>query len=71
MEAISVLLGHVVAAKTNDMAALMIPMAFQKTGSPLIQKQRRLPSKSVDEQIVLHSVAILPSHSGRGHWEEY
>ena len=64
--AISVLLGHVVAAKTNDMAASDDSMGVPEDWESPHPKATKIGHQEAGRTIVLHSVAILPAFQGRG-----
>ncbi|KAA8573947.1 hypothetical protein MFRU_001g01960 [Monilinia fructicola] len=64
--AISVLIGHVVAAKTHDLtasdASMGVPDGWEATKPP----RTSLGHQEDGRTIVIHSVAILPAFQGRG-----
>ncbi|APA06177.1 hypothetical protein sscle_01g009470 [Sclerotinia sclerotiorum 1980 UF-70] len=64
--AISVLMGHVIAAKTHDLtasdASMGVPEGWEATKPP----RTNLGHQEDGRTIVLHSVAILPAFQGRG-----
>ena len=64
--AISVLLGHVVAAKTNDPVASDQSMGVPEDWNSPRPKPSSLGHQEAGRTIVVHSVAILPSFQGRG-----
>lgn len=64
--AISVLLGHVVAAKTNDPVASDESMGVPEDWDSPHPKPSNLGHQEAGRTIVVHSVAILPAFQGRG-----
>ncbi|PMD47302.1 polyamine acetyltransferase [Hyaloscypha variabilis F] len=64
--AISVLLGHVVAAKTNDLVASDQSMGVPEDWDSPHPKPSNLGHQEAGRTIVVHSVAILPAFQGRG-----
>ena len=64
--AIGVLVGHVVAAKTNDLTASDASMDYPKDWDSPDPKPSKLGHQEAGRTIVLHSVAILPQFQGRG-----
>ena len=64
--AISVLLGHVVAAKTNDPVASDESMGVPEDWDSPHPKASNLGHQEAGRTIVVHSVAILPAFQGRG-----
>jgi len=64
--AISVLIGHVVAAKTNDLAATDASMDYPRDWDSPNPNPSKLGHQEAGRTIVLHSVAILPQFQGRG-----
>lgn len=64
--AISVLIGHVIAAKTHDLtasdASMGVPEGWEATEPP----RTNLGHQEDGRTIVVHSVAILPAFQGRG-----
>jgi len=64
--AVSVLLGHVVAAKTNDPVASDNSMGVPEDWDSAHPKLSNLGHQEAGRTIVLHSVAILPAFQGRG-----
>ena len=64
--AISVLLGHVVAAKTNDPVASDESMGVPEDCDSPHPKASNLGHQEAGRTIVVHSVAILPAFQGRG-----
>lgn len=64
--AISVLLGHVVAAKTNAMTGTDESMDFPKDWDSEHPEPSTLGHQEAGRTIVLHSVAVLPGFQGRG-----
>ena len=64
--AVSVLLGHVVATKTNDNVASDNSMGVPEDWDSPHQKPSKLGHQEAGRTIVVHSVAILPSFQGRG-----
>ncbi|KAM0184156.1 hypothetical protein ACHAPC_006267 [Botrytis cinerea] len=64
--AISVLIGHVIAAKTHDTtasdASMGVPEGWEATKPP----RTNVGHQEDGRTIVLHSVAILPAFQGRG-----
>lgn len=64
--AISVLLGHVVAAKTNDHLATDESMGVPEDWESPHPKPSNLGHQEAGRTMVIHSVAILPAFQGRG-----
>ena len=64
--AISVLIGHVVAAKTNDLTASDASMDYPRDWDSENPTPSKLGHQEAGRTIVLHSVAILPLFQGRG-----
>jgi ribosomal protein S18 acetylase RimI-like enzyme len=64
--AITVLLGHVVAAKTNDPLASDESMGVPEEWDSPHPKPSKLGHQEAGRTIVVHSVAILPTFQGRG-----
>jgi ribosomal protein S18 acetylase RimI-like enzyme len=64
--AISVLLGHVVAAKTNGPLASDESMGIPEDWDSPHPKPSKLGHQEAGRTIVIHSVAILPAFQGRG-----
>lgn len=64
--AISVLLGHIVAAKTHDLLATDESMDYPKDWDSPHPTPSKLGHQEGGRTIVLHSVAILPDFQGRG-----
>ncbi|KAE9363055.1 acyl-CoA N-acyltransferase [Stipitochalara longipes BDJ] len=64
--AISVLLGHVVAAKTNDQVASDQSMGIPEDWDSPHPKPSSLGHQEAGRTIAVHSVAILPAFQGRG-----
>lgn len=64
--AISVLIGHVIAAKTNDKTASDDSMGVPEDWKSDHPKPTNLGHQEAGRSIVLHSVAILPKFQGRG-----
>lgn len=64
--AISVLVGHVVAAKTNDATASDNSMGVPEDWKLDTPKPTEVGHQEMGRNIVLHSVAIAPSFQGRG-----
>lgn len=64
--AISVLIGHVVAAKTNDLVASDDSMDYPRDWDSPHPKPSKVGHQEAGRTIVLHSVAILPQFQGRG-----
>ena len=64
--AISVLLGHVVAAKTDDPVASDQSMGVPDDWNSPHPKPSSLGHQEAGRTIVIHSVAILPAFQGRG-----
>ncbi|KAG0649432.1 Arylalkylamine N-acetyltransferase [Hyphodiscus hymeniophilus] len=64
--AICVLIGHVVAAKTNDLSATDKSMDFPKDWDSEHPSKSDLGHQEAGRTIVLHSVAVLPQFQGRG-----
>jgi ribosomal protein S18 acetylase RimI-like enzyme len=64
--AISVLIGHVIAAKTNDKTATDASMSVPEDWKSPHPKPSELGHQEAGRTIVLHSVAILPAFQGRG-----
>lgn len=64
--AISVLLGHVVAAKTNDLVATDESMDYPKDWDSACPQPSAVGHQEGGRTIVLHSIAILPAFQGRG-----
>lgn len=64
--AISVLIGHVIAAKTNDKTASDDSMGVPEDWKSDHPKPTNLGHQEAGRTIVLHSVAVLPKFQGRG-----
>jgi len=64
--AINVLLGHVIATKTNDAVATDNSMGVPNDWESSAQKPSKLGHQEAGRTIVLHSVAVLPSYQRRG-----
>lgn len=64
--AISVLLGHVVAAKTNGPLASDESMGVPKDWDSANPQPSPLGHQEIGRTIVLHSIAVLPQFQGRG-----
>lgn len=64
--AISVLVGHVVACKTNDLTATDDSMSVPEDWDSPHPAPTRRGHQEAGRTIVLHSVAILPGFQGRG-----
>jgi hypothetical protein len=64
--AISVLIGHVVAAKTNEFIASDESMGVPEDWDSPHPKPSNLGHQEAGRTIVIHSVAILPAFQGRG-----
>ncbi len=64
--AISVLLGHVVATKTDDLTASDDSMGYPEDWESPKPASSQLGHHEAGRTIVLHSVAILPAFQGRG-----
>ncbi|TVY57517.1 Polyamine N-acetyltransferase [Lachnellula suecica] len=64
--AVSVLLGHVVAAKTNDALATDVSMDYPKDWESKSPQPSAVGHHEAGRTIVLHSVAVLPGFQGRG-----
>lgn len=60
------LIGHVVAAKTNDLTASDKSMDYPKDWDSPNPSKSDLGHQEAGRTIVLHSVAILPQFQGRG-----
>ena len=64
--AICVLIGHVIAAKTDDMTATDKSMDYPRDWNSENPTISDLGHQEAGRTIVLHSVAILPQFQGRG-----
>jgi len=64
--AISVLLGHIVATKTEESVATDDSMGYPKDWESPHSQPGQIGHKEGGRTIVLHSVAILPKFQGRG-----
>lgn len=64
--AISVLLGHVIGAKTNDLTATDDSMAVPEDWNTPHPTPTKRGHQEAGRTIVLHSVAISPNFQGRG-----
>lgn len=64
--AVSVLLGHVIAAKTNDLTATDDSMSVPEDWNSSQPTPTQRGHQEAGRTIVLHSVAILPEFQGRG-----
>jgi ribosomal protein S18 acetylase RimI-like enzyme len=64
--AICVLIGHVIASKTNDITASDNSMAVPEDWDSDHPKLTNLGHQEAGRTIALHSVAVLPEYQGRG-----
>lgn len=64
--AISVLIGHIIAAKTHDLTATDASMGVPESWEASKTLRTDLGHQEDGRTIVLHSVAILPAFQGRG-----
>jgi GNAT superfamily N-acetyltransferase len=64
--AISVLVGHIVSSKTNDLTATDRSMEYPKNWDLTNLTKSDVGHQEAGRTIVLHSVAVLPQFQGRG-----
>ncbi len=64
--AVCVLIGHVVATKTNDTLATDDSMSVPEDWESPDPKPSKLGHQEAGRTVVLHSIAVLPAFQGRG-----